>query len=145
MQKGIMVSSDNLFKDYNTIENIDFIFVRVGYTDFNKSKTKKLDTKFYENYNLALDKKLNIGVYYESCATNLKEAGDEIDYLLDIIKDKKINYPVIIQIEDDHNTIIYHPNSQKNTNKDHLLEIVLYQIKKINEYGYNPVIKTYET
>ncbi len=145
MQKGIMVSSDNLFKDYNTIENIDFVFVRAGYTDFNKSKTKKLDTKFYENYNLALDKKLNIGVYYESCATNLKEAGDEIDYLLDIIKDKKINYPVIIQIEDDHNTIIYHPKSQKNTNKDHLLEIALYQIKKINEYGYNPVIKTYET
>ena len=40
MQKGIMVSSDNLFKDYNTIENIDFVFVRAGYTDFNKSKTK---------------------------------------------------------------------------------------------------------
>ena len=129
----LKIKSDNLFKDYNNLENIDFVFVRAGYTDFNKSKTKKLDTKFYENYNLALDKKLNVGVYYESCATNLKEAEDEINYLLDIIKDKKINYPVIIQIEDDHNTIIYHPNSQKNTNKDHLLEIVLYQIKKCNK------------
>ena len=49
MQKGIMVSSDNLFKDYNNLENIDFVFVRAGYTDFNKSKTKKYINKTFNN------------------------------------------------------------------------------------------------
>ena len=124
-QKGLIVSSDNLLSSYKDLSDIEFVIIRLGFTDFNTKKTKHIDSKFYENYELSKKEKLKIGLYYESRAVTIDEAKDEIEYFLHLLKNKTFDYPVIIEYEDNHNTIIYHPSSQKNISKDMLLKIII--------------------
>ena len=51
-QKGLIVSSDNLLSSYKDLSDIEFVIIRLGFTDFNTKKTQHIDSKFYENYEL---------------------------------------------------------------------------------------------
>lgn len=144
-QKGLIVSSDNLLSSYKDLSDIEFVIIRLGFTDFNTKKTKHIDSKFYENYELSKKEKLKIGLYYESLAVTIDEAKDEIEYFLHLLKNKTFDYPVIIEYEDNHNTIIYHPSSQKNINKDMFLKIINYEVNELKKSGYDVIIKTYES
>lgn len=144
-QRGLIVSSNNLLSNYKDFNDINFVIIRIGFTDFNLNKTKNIDNKFYENYSLARNKKLKIGLYYESRAVTIDEADSEIKYFLHLLKNKITDYPIIIEYEDNHNTIIYHPSSQKSIGKDKLLNIINYQIYELNKNGYDVIIKTYES
>lgn len=144
-QKGLTVSSDNLLSSYKDLSDIEFVIIRLGFTDFNTKKTKHIDSKFYENYELSKKEKLKIGLYYESRAVTIDEAKDEIEYFLHLLKNKTFDYPVIIEYEDNHNTIIYHPFSQKNISKDMFLKIINYEVNELKKSGYDVIIKTYES
>ena len=144
-QKGLIVSSDNLLSSYKDLSDIEFVIIRLGFTDFNTKETKHIDSKFYENYELSKKEKLKIGLYYESRAVTIDEAKDEIEYFLHLLKNKTFDYPVIIEYEDNHNTIIYHPSSQKNINKDMFLKIINYEVNELKKSGYDVIIKTYES
>lgn len=144
-QKGLIVSSDNLLSSYKDLSDIEFVIIRLGFTDFNTNKTKHIDSKFYENYELSKKEKLKIGLYYESRAVTIDEAKDEIEYFLHLLKNKTFDYPVIIEYEDNHNTIIYHPFSQKNISKDMFLKIINYEVNELKKSGYDVIIKTYES
>lgn len=144
-QKGLIVSSDNLLSSYKDLSDIEFVIIRLGFTDFNTKKTKHIDSKFYENYELSKKEKLKIGLYYESRAVTIDEAKDEIEYFLHLLKNKNFDYPVIIEYEDSHNTIIYHPSSQKNISKDMFLKIINYEVNELKKSGYDIIIKTYES
>lgn len=144
-QKGLTVSSDNLLSSYKDLSDIEFVIIRLGFTDFNTKKTKHIDSKFYENYELSKKEKLKIGLYYESRAVTIDEAKDEIEYFLHLLKNKTFDYPVIIECEDNHNTIIYHPFSQKNISKDMFLKIINYEVNELKKSGYDVIIKTYES
>lgn len=144
-QKGLIVSSDNLLSSYKDLSDIEFVIIRLGFTDFNTKKTKHIDSKFYENYELSKKEKLKIGLYYESRAVTIDEAKDEIEYFLHLLKNKTFDYPVIIEYEDNHNTTIYHPSSQKNISKDMFLKIINYEVNELKKSGYDIIIKTYES
>ena len=144
-QKGLIVSSDNLLSSYKDLSDIEFVIIRLGFTDFNTKKTKHIDSKFYENYELSKKEKLKIGLYYESRAVTIDEAKDEIEYFLHLLKNKTFDYPVIIEYEDNHNTIIYNPSSQKNISKDMFLKIINYEVNELKKSGYDVIIKTYES
>lgn len=144
-QKGLIVSSDNLLSSYKDLSDIEFVIIRLGFTDFNTKKTKHIDSKFYENYELSKKEKLKIGLYYESRAVTIDEAKDEIEYFLHLLKNKTFDYPVIIEYEDNHNTTIYHPSSQKNISKDMFLKIINYEVNELKKSGYDVIIKTYES
>ena len=142
---GLDISKETQKISYNYIKdnNIEFVMLRAGFTDYNKSKSKNIDEDFEYNYKLAKKYKLKVGVYYTSRAVSLKEAEEEINYFLDIIKGKIFEYPVCIQIEDDHNTIIYYPINQKKLESKKLFDISLYMINKLKERGYETMIRTY--
>ena len=142
---GLDISSETQNISYKDIKknNIKFVMIRAGFTDYDKNKTKNIDSKFEYNYSLAKLYKLDIGVYYTSRAVSLDEAKEEIEYFLSIIKDKEFEYPVCIQIEDDHNTIIYYQINQKTINKKEFLDITSYMIDKIKISGYKPLVRTY--
>ena len=145
MLNGLDISNETRKLSYNDIKkyNIEFIMLRAGFTDYDNNKTKIKDKNFEYNYRLAKIYKLKVGVYYISRAISLKEADEEINYFLDIIKDKIFEYSVCIQIEDDHNTIIYYPVNQNNIGKEKLFNITLFMINKLKENGYKPMIRTY--
>ena len=75
-QKGLIVSSDNLLSSYKDLSDIEFVIIRLGFTDFNTKKTKHIDSKFYENYELSKKEKLKIFITrYQA-----KEAKEQIQY-----------------------------------------------------------------
>lgn len=144
--KGIDISShsDKIDIEKLKADNIEFVMIRAGFTDYNNNKTKNTDKSFYDNYELFRRNNFKIGTYYTFLATNKEEVKEEVDYFLNIIKDKVFEYPITIQIEDDHSTIIYYPESQKTIDKEFLMYIVNYIYEKLNNMGYTILIRTYE-
>ena len=130
------------FEEFNC--NFDFAILKVGFTDYDIKKTKYKINNFDDNYMYAKENGIDIGVFYESRATSIIEAKEELEFYFDIIKNKKFEYPICMKVMDDHNTIIYHPKSQKTIDKKELLNIIKYMYNNILKYGYNPLIITYK-
>ena len=108
--KGIDVSEwqGNLTKNnWLKVKNsgIQFAILRCGYTTYGKSKKKYVDRYFENNYKICKEIGLPIGVYYYSCATSETEAKEEANFVLSLIKNKKFEYPVVIDTEDNHISI----------------------------------------
>lgn len=98
MKRGIDLSSHNGTIDMEKVKKsgIEFIILRMGY---GKHKSQ-IDKKFYENYNKALKFQIPVGVYLYSYALNSESALDEAKFVLDVIKNLKLEYPVFIDMED---------------------------------------------
>ncbi len=78
---------------------------------------------------MSLCKENNIpfGVYLYSYATTLDEAKSEVQHTLRLIKDKKLEYPVYLDVED---------KKQMSLPKEKLIEIVKYYCEEIEKAGY---------
>lgn len=137
-KEGILISSDRGVT-YNNC-----IFIRAGYTDYDMNKTKNIDKKFEEYYNLAKKYNIKIGTYYESRAVSMKDAKEEIDFYLKIIHNKTFDWPISLMIEDNHSTIIYYPVNQEDLSKEEISNIVSFMYNKIRDNNYVPLIITYE-
>ena len=139
-KKGIFVSCEysNLTYKY------DFLLIRVGFTDFDSKKTIIKDKDFEKLYEYCICNNIFKGIYYESCATSLRELKKELDFILDNIKDKKIEYPIVIKMMDNHNTKIYNPDSQEFISKFKFKRIIKYTYNYIKNNGYIPLIITYK-
>lgn len=98
MKKGIDISSHNGDIDMKKVKEseIEFIILRLGY---GKHK-KQIDTKFYENYYKALALNIPIGVYLYSYALNCDDALQEAKFVINEIKNLKLEYPIFIDMED---------------------------------------------
>lgn len=132
--KGIDVSEwqGNLTKNnWLKVKNsgIQFAILRCGYTTYGKSKKKYVDRYFENNYKICKEIGLPIGVYYYSCATSENEAKEEANFVLSLIKNKKFEYPVVIDTEDNHNI-------NKSTNSP-------VSQASIGKYKLTPIIKTF--
>lgn len=132
--KGIDVSEwqGNLTKNnWLKVKNsgIQFAILRCGYTTYGKSKKKYVDRYFENNYKICKEIGLPIGVYYYSCATSENEAKEEANFVLSLIKNKKFEYPVVIDTEDNHNI-------NKSTNSP-------VSQASIGKYKLTPLIKTF--
>ena len=132
--KGIDVSEwqGNLTKNnWLKVKNsgIQFAILRCGYTTYGKSKKKYVGRYFENNYKICKEIGLPIGVYYYSCATNETEAKEEANFVLSLIKNKKFEYPVVIDTEDNHNI-------NKSTNSP-------VSQASIGKYKLTPLIKTF--
>lgn len=144
MMKGIDISEwqGNLeYDNFKSIKDsgIEFIIIRCGYTSYGKSKKKYKDKYFENNYNLARQLSIPVGTYYYSCATNEAEAIEEANFILELIKDKVFEYPIIVDTEDNHD--IYNSNyaneSQYSIGKDKLTSIIktiCKTVEKENKY-----------
>ncbi len=125
MRKGIDVSKYQGTINWNLAKpHIDFAIIRCGYGNNIISQ----DDPFFER-NVEECTKLNIpyGTYLYSYATNINMAQSEVDHTLRLIRDKKLEYPVFIDVED---------RSQLVLPKERLVEIVKYYCEKMEEAGY---------
>lgn len=99
---GIDVSYHNGSIDFDKVKaaGIDFVFVRVGYTGYTKSK---FSLNYDENYEAYLEDAiaagLRVGVYWYSQALNTSEAEQEANMVLDVIGDYEITMPVVYDYE----------------------------------------------
>jgi GH25 family lysozyme M1 (1,4-beta-N-acetylmuramidase) len=125
MFKGIDVSSYQGNIDWTKVKPyIDFAIIRCGWgNDF-----KNQDDVYYEkNANRCKELNIPFGVYLYSYATNLDEARSEVEHTLRLIKDKKLEYPVFLDVED---------KRQMALPKERLVEIVKYYCEQIEKNGY---------
>lgn len=99
--KGIDVSKYQGNIDWQKVKasGIDFAILRLGYTG-TVTRKPTLDTKFKRNYAQSVAVGVNIGVYYYSTATTLKQAQKEAQFVIKQLKGKKLQYPVYIDTED---------------------------------------------
>lgn len=125
MKKGIDVSAYQGRIDWTKVKPyIDFAILRCGFGNDIKSQ----DDVYYER-NAAMCNDLNIpfGVYLYSYATTLDEARSEVFHTLRLIKGKKLEYPVFLDVED---------KRQMALPKDKLIEIVKYYCEEMEKEGY---------
>lgn len=95
LMNGIDVSHHNGNIDWSKV-NADFVLIRAGYGRLAKQK----DTKFEDNYAGAMKAGKHIGAYWYSYAQSAAEALLEAKACLEIIKNKKFDFPIYFDIEE---------------------------------------------
>lgn len=100
--KGIDVSywqgkpMGSRYKKYKTA-GWDFIIARIGYAS---GGGKASDSTFDHNYKMCRKYSIKIGVYFYSNARTAKEGKAEADYVIKLLKKRKLDLPVWIDMED---------------------------------------------
>ena len=99
---GTDVSEHNKTIDFNKVkaDGIDFVYVRVGYTGYTKSKLSlNYDPYYQTNIANALAAGLQVGVYWYSQAVNESEASQEANMPLNAIAGYNVTLPVVDDYE----------------------------------------------
>lgn len=96
---GIDVSEHNKKIDFQGLKNeIDFVFIRVGYRGYGNRKIVE-DKNAKKNIKLCEKAGIPYGVYFYSQAVTEKEARQEADFTLNMIKHFSPKLPIIIDFE----------------------------------------------
>ena len=126
-KKGIDISHHQGDIDFNKLKgNIDFAMVRTSYGDFHLDKKYKRNIEGLESIGVPY------GLYHFSYATTKEEAKGEAKGFLNIIKNYKPLYPVVIDIESSSRT--------ENVRKDTLVDIAKTFCSIVQNAGYYVMI-----
>ncbi len=125
MKKGIDVSSWQGRIDWTKVKPyIDFAIIRCGYGN----DEERYDDIYYERNTLMCeDNHIPYGVYLYSYATTLDDALSEVNHTLRLVKNKKLEYPIFLDVES---------SRQMALPKSDLIEIVKYYCQEIEKHGY---------
>ena len=92
------------------------------------------DSRFEENYRGATEAEIPVGVYVYTLALNEQEAVEEADRLLELIRDKRLSYPVALDIEE---------SSQAELGKERVSAIINAFCSRIEQAGYYVSVYSY--
>ena len=106
-------------------DDVDFVMLGTRY----KGDT---DPKFRENADNAVKAGVKLGAYIYSYATTPEEAAKEADFILKLVKDYPISYPIAFDAENE--------KTLGALSKDQITEIVHTFCKKISDAGYYPIL-----
>lgn len=123
--------------DQLAASGVEFVMLRCGYRGYTEGGLIK-DEKFDEYAAEANRVGINLGVYFFTQSVTVEEAEKEAEFVLDLIKDYDISYPVALDTE-----MIEDPEARTNTteiSKDLRSEMAIAFCEKIKEEGYYPVI-----
>lgn len=113
--------------DWAKVAKDDVTFVMLG------TRYKgKVDPKFDYNARNAVKNNIKLGVYIYSYATTVQMAEAEADFVINLIKDYPVSYPVAFDVEDS--------NTQGKLSKAELTAIIKAFTDKIKAAGYYPMI-----
>lgn len=98
--QGVDVSVYQGEIDWQTVADagVDFAIIRVGYRGYSQGAIQP-DANFQKNMEGALKAGLDVGVYFFSQATTVREAEEEADYVLEAIRNYPVTYPVVFDWE----------------------------------------------
>ena len=127
MRRGVDVAHYQGDIDWKTAKANDIDFVMLG-----TRYRGEVDPLFWQNVRGAEAAGVDIGVYIYSYATSVEMAEQEADFVLKLIKDVPISYPVAFDAENAE-TLGLQP-------KDKITDIVNAFCKKISDAGYFPIL-----
>lgn len=98
--KGIDVSSWQGEINWDKVKNagIDFVMIRCGFRNLSNDEIHE-DSRFAYNIKEANRVGIPVGVYFYSTAINEKEVLEEATFVLNLIKDYDVIYPVVYDFE----------------------------------------------
>jgi len=102
-RRGIDVSwAQGEYIDWEKVaaSGVEFAIIRAGRGRAGKDNTMAEDVCFRRNIEEAQKNGIDVGVYFYSYATSVAEAEEEAEFFVDIIKGYKIQYPVILDLEE---------------------------------------------
>lgn len=126
LSRGIDVSRWQGDIDWKQVASDDVSFVMLG----TRSKGA-VDPYFHKNIKEASAAGIKVGVYIYSLATTTDMAVQEADFVLDLIYDYPVSYPVAFDMED---------STQAALTKDQLADIANAFCSRISQAGYYPII-----
>lgn len=97
--KGIDVSKWQGGVNWNEVkkDGTEFAIIREGW---GKKSLTQIDKKFKENYENAKAVGISVGRYHYSYADSVDDAKREAEFCLENIGDMRLEYPVIVDVED---------------------------------------------
>lgn len=137
-KKGIDVSvyQGNINWEKVKKSGIDFSIIRLGFRGYETGKMV-LDKNFKDNIEGSLKAGLDTGVYFFTEAINEEEAVEEADFVIENLKEYKINMPVVIDVEESANT---EKTRTRNVTKEQRTKNVIAFCERIKEAGYEVMI-----
>lgn len=111
---------------------VQFAIIRTGYG--NENWAKQTDTYFEANYSGAVANGIPVGAYHYSYATTPAMASQEADMVLSILKGRKMDYPVVFDVED---------KVQYSLSADQMGQIVNAFCSKIKQAGYKTAVYSF--
>lgn len=134
---GIDVSSHDKDVDWMKVKEsgVEFVILRCGYRGYQSGKLN-LDKKFHENIKGALEQGLKVGVYIFSQAINEEEALEEAEFVLEQVKDYKIELPLVFDPEN----IPWEEARTDEVKGEVFTKNAVVFCNQIKEAGYEPMI-----
>ena len=114
---------------------VEMAMIRAAFRGWGEKGVIKVDEYVHKNLQGADEVGLTVGVYFFSQATSVEEVDEEIDILLDIIKDHNITGYVVFDWE-------YVSEEARTADMDArtLTDCSLHFCKRIEEAGYEPMV-----
>lgn len=140
--KGIDVSVYNRSVNWGLVkrDGIDFAFIRAGFRGYGSRGTLNEDPYYKLNMQGAEQAGVPVGVYFVTQAINVDEAREEAYWVLERVRNYKIDYPIAIDIEapglENPNDIPRTQNLDKNTRTS----IARAFCETIQNAGYRPIV-----
>ena len=144
---GIDVSSHQNTIDWEKVKNagIEFAFLRLGYRGYGSAGNIVIDSRFEENYRDASKQGIKIGVYFFSQAITIDEVREEAEFVLNKLKNKVIDYPVVFDLEKIKNDTA----RTDNLTMEEITDMTVEFCNIIEKNGYKPSVygnaKTFTT
>lgn len=100
-KKGIDVSKYQGEIDWEAVKNdgVDYAIIRAGIRGYSEGGIVE-DEFFRRNIEGAIANDIPVGVYFFTQAVNETEALEEADFVLEMLQDYSLTYPVYLDIED---------------------------------------------
>lgn len=136
---GVDLSYHNESVDWDALANspVEFVMLRCGYRGYTEGGLVE-DEKFKEYARAANEHGLKLGVYFFTQAINEQEAESEADYVIKLIEDYDISYPVAFDTE---NVSDEEARTNKaELSKEDMSNICIAFCERIREAGYYPMI-----
>ena len=133
---GIDVSAFQGKIDWKKVKasGIDFAMIRLGYRGYESGKLVE-DQYAKANLKGAKEAGLRIGVYFFSQALNIRETDQEIQFMLEILGDTKLDMPIVLDWEIPANTA-----RTRNMDQQTLTDIQRHFCGQMRDRGYQPMI-----
>lgn len=137
-KKGVDVSTFQGDIDWKKVKDagMDYAMIRLGFRGYESGKIV-LDSKYEENIEDCVKAGLDAGVYFFTEALDEEEAIEEADFVLENLKEHKINMPVVIDVEESANK---EKTRTKDLTADQRTKNVIAFCEKIKEAGYDVMI-----
>lgn len=117
-------------------DGVEFAIIRLGYRGYTEGGLR-LDSRFAENIQGALDAGLEVGVYFFSQAITPQEAEEEAAFVAEALEPYEITYPVVFDWE------FITPRGQARTDTmegEQLTETALAFCNAVSQEGYTPMV-----